>query len=135
MNTNLNGKEKIMYALTAIKGVGRRFSNLVLKKAEIDPNKRAGLMSQEEIEKVVAIIEDPMRFKIPKWFLNNQKDPVNGKWSHRHAQGLAGGLREDLERLKKIRSHRGLRHYWGIKVRGQHTKTTGRRGKSVGRKN
>ena len=21
-------------------------------------------------------------------------------------------MREDLERLKKIRSHRGLRHYW-----------------------
>jgi small subunit ribosomal protein S18e len=41
-------------------------------------------------------------------------------------------MREDLERLKKIRNHRGLRHYWGLTVRGQHTKTTGRRGKTVG---
>ena len=41
-------------------------------------------------------------------------------------------MREDLERLKKIRSHRGLRHYWHLRVRGQHTKTTGRRGVSVG---
>jgi hypothetical protein len=41
-------------------------------------------------------------------------------------------LREDLERLKKIRNHRGLRHYWGLRVKGQHTKTTGRRGKTVG---
>ncbi len=41
-------------------------------------------------------------------------------------------LRDDLERLKKIRNHRGLRHYWGLTVRGQHTKTTGRRGKTVG---
>jgi hypothetical protein len=24
------------------------------------------------------------------------------------------------------RAHRGLRHYWGLRVRGQHTKTTGR---------
>ncbi|GAA5897284.1 hypothetical protein JCM6882_001847, partial [Rhodosporidiobolus microsporus] len=40
--------------------------------------------------------------------------------------------REDLERLKKIRNHRGLRTYWGLRVRGQHTKTTGRRGKTVG---
>ncbi|KAA8550848.1 hypothetical protein F0562_002532 [Nyssa sinensis] len=39
-------------------------------------------------------------------------------------------LRDDLERLKKIRNHRGLRHYWGLRVRGQHTKTTGRRGKT-----
>ena len=30
------------------------------------------------------------------------------------------------EALKKIRAHRGLRHYWGLKVRGQHTGTTGR---------
>lgn len=29
-------------------------------------------------------------------------------------------------------NHRGLRHYWGLTVRGQHTKTTGRRGKTVG---
>jgi ribosomal protein S13 len=30
------------------------------------------------------------------------------------------------------RNHRGLRHYWGLRVRGQHTKTTGRRGRTVG---
>ena len=35
-------------------------------------------------------------------------------------------MRDDLERLKKIRNHRGLRTYWGLRVRGQHTKTTGR---------
>ncbi len=40
LNTNVEGQQKIMYALTAIKGVGRRFSNLVCKKAEIDMNKR-----------------------------------------------------------------------------------------------
>ena len=31
-----------------------------------------------------------------------------------------------LEELKQIRSHKGIRHYWGVRVRGQHTKTTGR---------
>ena len=47
--------------------------------------------------------------------------------------GFGLGLRaDDLERLKKIRSHRGIRHYWGVRVRGQHTKTTGRRGRTVG---
>ena len=38
----------------------------------------------------------------------------------------------DIERLKKIRNHRGLRHYWQLRVRGQKTKTTGRRGRTVG---
>ena len=67
------------------------------------------------------------------------------------ANVLDNKLREDLERLKKIRAHRGLRHYWGLRVRitfcsvflipsylsfpqvrGQHTKTTGHKGKTVG---
>jgi small subunit ribosomal protein S18e len=40
LNTNVDGKQKIMYALTRIKGVGRRYSNLVCKKADVDLNKR-----------------------------------------------------------------------------------------------
>ena len=41
-------------------------------------------------------------------------------------------LREDLERMRKIRLHRGLRHVWGLKVRGQHTCSTGRTGTTIG---
>ena len=40
LNTNIDGKRKIQYALMAIKGIGARYSNLVLKKADIDLNKR-----------------------------------------------------------------------------------------------
>lgn len=49
MNTNIDGKIKIMFALTAIKGIGRRFSNVVLKKADVDLDKRAGECSDEEV--------------------------------------------------------------------------------------
>ena len=42
MNTNIAGDRNIMYAMTAIKGVGRRYSNLCLKKAEISTRRRAG---------------------------------------------------------------------------------------------
>ena len=40
LNTNVKGGGKIMFALTEIKGVGRRYSNLVCKKADVDLNKR-----------------------------------------------------------------------------------------------
>ena len=40
LNTNVDGKQKIMFALTSIKGIGRRFANLVCKKADVDMNKR-----------------------------------------------------------------------------------------------
>jgi small subunit ribosomal protein S18e len=40
INTNVDGKEKIAYALTAIKGIGRRFANAIVKRANVDINKR-----------------------------------------------------------------------------------------------
>ena len=39
-NTNIDGRKKIMFAVTSIKGVGRRFANIVCKKAAIDITKR-----------------------------------------------------------------------------------------------
>lgn len=38
-----------MFAMTAIKGVGRRYANIVLKKADVDLDKRAGECSEEEV--------------------------------------------------------------------------------------
>lgn len=40
LNTNVKGTGKIMFALTEVKGVGRRYANLVCKKADVDMNKR-----------------------------------------------------------------------------------------------
>ncbi|GAW10664.1 ribosomal protein S13 [Lentinula edodes] len=132
LNTNVDGKRKIMYALTEIKGVGRRYSNIVCKKADVDLNKRAGELNSDELERIVTIMQNPTQFKIPTWFLSRQKDIVDGKDYQILSNNVDSKLRDDLERLKKIRAHRGLRHYWGLRVRGQHTKTTGRRGKTVG---
>merc|ERR1711971_564612 len=126
LNTNLDGKVKVMFALTSIKGVGRRFSNICCKKAEVELGKRAGELTQEEVERLVTIIQNPRHFKVPDWMLNRKKDVKDGKFSQVVSNTLDMKLREDLERLKKIRAHRGLRHYWGLRVRGQRTKTTGR---------
>ena len=86
----------------------------------------AGDLNSDELERIVTIIQNPTQFKIPVWFLNRQKDIVDGKNSQILSNGVDSKLRDDLERLKKIRAHRGLRHYWGLRVRGQHTKTTGK---------
>jgi ribosomal protein S13 len=58
--------------------------------------------------------------------VNRRRDRVDGKSGHLTSNQIATKLREDIEALKKVRAHRGLRHYWGLKVRGQHTGTTGR---------
>ncbi|KAF2941785.1 hypothetical protein DAI22_03g372600 [Oryza sativa Japonica Group] len=115
LNTNVDGKQKIMFALTSI-----------------DMNKRAGELTPEELERLMTVVANPRQFKVPDWFLNRKKDYKDGRFSQVVSNALDMKLRDDLERLKKIRNHRGLRHYWGLRVRGQHTKTTGRRGKTVG---
>merc|ERR1712033_155148 len=105
MNTNLEGKRNTMFAITAIKGVGRRFANIALKKADIDMSKRAGELSEDEVERIITISSNPRQYKIPDWFLNRHKDV---KTTQVLSNFLDNKLREDLERLKKIRAHRGL---------------------------
>ena len=72
---------------------------------------RAGELTQEEVERLVTIIQTPRQFKVPDWMLNRKKDVKDGKFSQVVSNTLDMKLREDLERLKKIRAHRGLRHY------------------------
>ena len=131
LNTNIKGTQKVNYALVAIKGLGRRFTNLVLKRARIDLDKRAGELTEEEVERIVTIISHPSDYEIPEWFLNRRKDLVTGDNTQLVANFLDAKMREDFERMKKMLLHRGLRHWWGIKVRGQKTKSTGRKGKTV----
>ncbi|KAG9281447.1 40S ribosomal protein S18 [Astyanax mexicanus] len=81
LNTNIDGRRKIAFAITAIKGVGRRYAHVVLRKADIDLNKRAGELTEDEVERVVTIMQNPRQYKIPDWFLNRQKDIKDGKYS------------------------------------------------------
>jgi len=131
-NTNVDGKHKVMFALRVIKGIGRRFANLVCKIAQIDLSRRAGELTEAEQNKISDILARPLDYSIPKWFLNRQRCIKDGTWSQLVSNNVDTRLREDLERLKKMRNHRGLRHYWGIKVRGQRTKSSGRTGKTLG---
>ena len=87
---------------------------------------RAGELTPEEVERVVSIIQNPRQFKIPDFYLNRQKDITTGQFSQKVSNQWDAMLREDITRMKKIRLHRGIRHHYGIRVRGQHTKTSGR---------
>lgn len=64
---------------------------------------RAGELSAKELEELMVIVSNPRTFKIPDWFLNRQKDHKDGRFSQLTSSALDTKLREDLERLKKIR--------------------------------
>ncbi len=53
----------------------------MLKKADIDPAKRAGELTEDEIDKIITIMQNPRQYKIPDWFLNRQKDIKDGQFS------------------------------------------------------
>nr|XP_023395971.1 40S ribosomal protein S18 [Loxodonta africana] len=118
LNTNIDGRRKIAFAITAIKGVGRRYAHVVLRKADIDLTKRAGELTEDEVERVITIMQNPRQYKIPDWFLNRQKDVKDGKYSQVCIDEGSGGVGKFLT--------------CSLRVRGQHTKTTGRRGRTVG---
>merc|ERR1712159_941730 len=99
LNTNIDGRHKVPFAITAIRGIGRRFANIICKKAEIDPNKRAGDLGPDEIEKIVTIINRPLQF-IPPWMVNRTKDIKDGKTTHVCANNLDSKLRDSLELLE-----------------------------------
>ena len=132
LNTNIEGKRNVVAALTAIRGIGRRISYIICKLAKIDTNKRAGEINEETWENVTKMLSEPQTYGVPSWFFNRRRDFKEGGDLHISTNILETKIREDLERMKKVRRHRGLRHHWLIKVRGQRTCSTGRRGVQIG---
>ena len=62
--------------------------------ADIDLSKRAGELSEEEVEKIITIMSNPRQYKIPDWFLNRQKDIKDGKSNYFY------GKCEDIRKLQ-----------------------------------
>ena len=122
----------IGHALTQIRGVGYRLASQICEKADLDPEMRCGFLTDEEIQLIEDILTNCSAFDIPSWMLNRQKDLVTGEDIHIISNDLIDILRLDIEREKKTRSYRGIRHYLGLPVRGQRTKTSGRGGATIG---
>ncbi|AEH61053.1 ribosomal protein S13P [Methanosalsum zhilinae DSM 4017] len=131
MNTDLQGDQPVQYALTGIRGIGRRTARILTECAGVDPTVMIGYLSDEDVQKLNKTIND-FEQNIPPWMLNRQKDPVTGDDKHLLGQDIILTVREDINTLKKVRAYRGIRHERGLKVRGQRTKSTGRGSTTVG---
>jgi small subunit ribosomal protein S13 len=128
-NTDVDGSKTILYALTKIKGISHMFANAVLSIAHIDKEKKAGVLSEAEVKKVDEIVRQPEKFEVPTWMLNRRKDYDSGEDKHLLTSDLDFTKDNDLKRLKKVKSYRGLRHAWNLPVRGQKTKSNFRHNK------
>jgi len=96
--------KRIGYVLTLIYGLGWVNSGKILKQAGIDSSIKVGKLKEEEIKKIIALLEKGTK--------------------------VEGDLREEIssniKRLKEIGSYRGIRHSRGLPVRGQRTKSNSR---------
>ena len=132
LSTNVDGRKPLYLALTSIAGLGRRFAHAVARRAGLDPLMRAGTITTQDEQRIISIIQNPVENGIPIWMLNRRFDRATGKNMQWAAGDLSSNHRNEIERMKKMRMKRGIRHGLGLKVRGQCTKSTGRRGVAVG---
>jgi len=104
MGVDIPKEKRVEIALGYIYGIGRSLSNKILKIANINPDKRAKDLTEEEVARLSSII---------------QKDyKVEGD--------LRREISANIKRLIDVGSYRGLRHRRGLPVRGQRTKTNAR---------
>ncbi|MEM3087015.1 MAG: 30S ribosomal protein S13 [Halobacteria archaeon] len=131
VETDLDGRKTVAYALRGVKGIGTRTAHVVAAMANVDPGRRIGLLKDEEVERLGAAVEQ-LAQKSPPWLLNRPRDPATGENQMRVGTDWVVMVREDVEGMKRIRSYKGVRHEFGYKVRGQRTRSTGRGGAVVG---
>ncbi len=130
--TDIDGSLKTAYGLAEIKGVGVNLAYAICRRLGIDPEMRIGYLTDEEIKRIEDVIANPLNYGLPSWIVNRRKDYTTGKDMHLIGPELIFYVKQDIEREKKIKSWRGIRHMFGLKVRGQRTRTTGRLGLTVG---
>lgn len=90
--------------LTYIYGIGRSRALEILRKAEVDPDKKVDEWDDDEQSRIRQFINDNIK--------------VEG--------ALRSEVQLGIKRLMDIGSYRGLRHRSGLPVRGQRTRTNSR---------
>src|SRR5947209_16574647 len=129
---DIDGSRKIIVALSAVKRIGHNLAQILLQSLKINPNIRLGFLTDKELADIESAVRDPARVGMPDWYLNRRKDMETGTNRHLITSDLDFMISNDIEREKSVMSWRGYRHMFGLKVRGQCTRTTGRKGGAVG---
>ena len=130
-NSDVSGEERLGFALTSIRGVGPRICNAIIQKLKLNPEELAGNLTDKNVDEIENAVQNINEF-VPSWLLNRQKDYDTGENIHPVSVDLKMVHDDDLNRMKKVKSYKGIRHASGHKVRGQRTYSNGRRGLALG---
>ncbi len=112
LGVDIPKEKKIEISLTYLYGIGRKTSNDLLKEINIDPNKRAKDLNEEEVARITNALQ---------------------KGTLRIEGDLRRDIAQNIKRLMDIGSWRGSRHKKGLPARGQRTRTNARTRKGPSR--
>jgi len=129
---DLEGHKKLIAALSDIKGVGDNFAATLVRKLGIDPGARLGFLTEQQVREVERALQNAAASAFPRWYYNRRNDPETGETRQLLGADLDLKIKNDLDGEKNLQSWKGVRHGLGLKVRGQRTRTTGRKGRTVG---
>ena len=104
LGVDIPSGKRIEVSLTYLFGIGRAASRKVLAAANIDPNKRAKDLTDEEVGRISQTVQA----------------------SYKVEGDLRREIAGNIKRLIDIGSYRGLRHKKALPVRGQQTRTNAR---------
>ncbi len=107
---DIPNNKRIEIALTYVYGVGRSLSNQILKAANVDVNKKAGALNEDELTKIRSEIEN-----------------------HTIEGDLRREINMNIKTKMEINSYQGTRHKKGLPVRGQRTSRNARTRKGKGK--
>lgn len=129
---DIDGSKKSIVALSEVKGVGYNLAQVVLQSLNINPYLRIGFLTDADLAEIENALKNIQTVGVPTWYLNRRKDMDSGTDIHLITSDLEFTQSNDIEREKSVMSWRGYRHMFGLRVRGQCTRTTGRKMTSVG---
>ena len=131
-NTDLDGEKQLIIGLTGIKGINHVFAGAICAAGGFEPRVKLGSLKEAEIRKIEKLINDPEKFGIPSFLFNRKRDMKTGKDSHFVAADLEMKTKFDVQKMIDIKSYKGVRHMLGLPARGQRTRSSFRKGRSVG---
>ncbi len=127
-NVDIPGNKAIVVSLTKIKGIGKNIAHVLCNLANLNANTKAGALTDNQTAKLNELAKD-LENKLPNWMLNHRKDNDSGADKH-HLTGTLDFVKDnDIKRMRKIKSYKGVRHSKKLPVRGQRTKSNFRRNK------
>jgi small subunit ribosomal protein S13 len=129
--TNIDGSKSIEVGIRQIKGVSFAYARAIAKTCGFE-KKTIGDLSESELKSLEKMLGNPGEHNIPSWFFNRRNDPGSGKNKHMITSSLELTHKMDIDKMKKTKTYRGVRHIFGLPVRGQRTRGSFRKGKVVG---